>query len=156
MFGEIIKPLKKEVVVRSTKEELPKKHNVGVVKTNKLTEIKQLPTVAPLDTKNWTDDSDVENLVKEKNFNKVIQTKSKITPSDNSKPFYAIETFSSSSSCSSITEDLIDFTDSSEFTENSKATSKTSSEIEIFKEAEKPEKTIISESCINVSLQNLQ
>ena len=41
MFGEIIKPLKKEVVVRSTKEELPKKHNVGVVKTNKLTEIKQ-------------------------------------------------------------------------------------------------------------------
>ena len=151
MFGEIIKPLKKEVVVRSTKEELPKKHNVGVVKTNKLTEIKQLPTVAPLDTKNWTDDSDVENLVKEKNFNKTIQTKSKITPSHNSKPFYAIETFSSSSSCSSIIEDLIDFTDSSEFSENSKASFKTSSEIEIFKEAEKPAKISLSGNFINVS-----
>ena len=118
MFGEIIKPLKKEVVVTSTKEELPKKHNVGVVKTNKLTEIKQLPTVAPLDAKNWTDDSDVESLVKEKNFNKTIQTKSKITPSHNSKPFYAIETFSSSSSCSSIIEDLIYFTEKQSCTTN--------------------------------------
>ena len=144
-------PLKKEVVDRANKEEPPKEHNIGVLKTNELTDIKQLPIIAPLDSKNWSDELEIESFVKTNKFNKTIPLKKEMTPPDNSKTFPPIKTFSSSSSCSSIVEDLSAFTENSEFTEKSRASSEMSAETEIFKEAEKPAKSIVSESCINVS-----
>ena len=141
------KPFEKEIV-KTTSEpvfsEPSNEDNIVDPQTKKITNFEQLPIIAPLDAKNLSDDSDIESFEKVMKFDRIIPLINKMTSSDNSKPFHAIETVSSLSNCSSVVEDLIAFTENSE-------NSETSTEIEFFKEAEKPAKTIVSESCSNVS-----
>ena len=147
-----LKTLEKDVVNRADKEKSPNEHKFVSPTTKKMKDFKQTSITATVDSKNCSDEFDTESYEKKKKFKKVFLTKNKMAPPDNSNPFPPIKTFSSSSSCSSIVEDLIAFTRNSEFADQSKASSEAStSAVKTCKEAEKPAKITVSGTFINVS-----
>ena len=143
-----MKPLKEEVNIPNI-EKPPNEPKIGLFEIKNEKDFEQNSKTATLDPKISSVKSEIETFKKVKKLKKIFPTKNKMTPSDNSKPFLPLKTFYSSSSCSSSVENL------NAFTKTSKASSETSAEIKTFKEAAKPAKTIISESCKDVSLQNL-
>ena len=63
--------------------EPPYEDNFKVFQTKKMTDFEQLLIIAPLDAKNWSDDSDIESFEKVMKFNRIVLLKNKMTPSDN-------------------------------------------------------------------------
>ena len=139
---------------------MPKKHNGGVVKTNKLTEIKQLPSItSTANSNNCSDESNTNNFDK-KRVKKDFLKKKKMEIPDNGKSFPPIKLFSSSSSSSSLIENLNVSTKTSELSKIIKASSETFAEIQkqpsdqpkaSCEKAENPAKITVSGTFINVS-----
>ena len=67
--------------------ELPKENKVGVSKTKGLPVLKQLSTVAQLDSKNWSSDSEEDCFKKIKSCFKQTDRQSKVIKWLNSSPF---------------------------------------------------------------------
>ena len=129
----------------------------------------QTSIAATVDSKNCSDESDTKSFEKKRVFKKIFLKKNKMETPDNGKSFPPIKLFSSSSSCSSLIENLNVSTKTSELLKTFKASSQTfaeikklpsdqpkascemSAEAKTCKKAEKPAKITVSGTFINVS-----